>query len=73
MPTLEVKTEVTGAVWKILAKVGDQVSEGDELVILESMKMEIPVLSPEDGTVKEILVEENDVSNEGEAVVILEV
>lgn len=73
MSALEVKADVTGSVWKIMVRVGDQVSEDDELVILESMKMEIPLLAPEGGTVKEILVKENDVSNEGDTVVVLEV
>ncbi len=73
MAAVEVKADVTGSVWKIMTKVGEQVSEGDELVILESMKMEIPLMAPEAGTVKEILVKENDISNEGETVVILEV
>ncbi|MFH1934283.1 MAG: biotin/lipoyl-binding carrier protein [Pseudomonadota bacterium] len=70
---VEVKADVTGAVWKILVKVGDHVSEGDDLAILESMKMEIPVMAPSDGTVKEILAKEGDVRNEGETVIFLEV
>lgn len=73
MSIKEVKADVTGAVWKILTEVGKKVSEGDELAILESMKMEIPILAPSDGTVKEILATEGDVRNEGETVVILEV
>ena len=73
MPIEELATEVTGSVWKILVKEGDQVSEGDELVIIESMKMEIPVLAPADGTVKEILAKEGDVLDEGATVVLLEV
>ena len=73
MPIEELATEVTGSVWKILVKEGDQVSEGDELVIIESMKMEIPVLAPADGTVREILAKEGDVLDEGATVVLLEV
>ena len=73
MPIEELATEVTGSVWKILVKEGDQVSEGDELVIIESMKMEIPVLAPADGTVREILAKEGDVLYEGATVVLLEV
>ncbi len=73
MPIEELATEVTGSVWKILIQIGDQVSEGDELVIIESMKMEIPVLAPADGSVKEILAKEGDVLDEGATVVLLEV
>jgi acetyl-CoA carboxylase biotin carboxyl carrier protein len=73
MPIEEVITEVAGAVWKILANEGDHVNEGDVLVILESMKMEIPVLAPVDGTVKEILVKVDDVCNEDETLATIEV
>jgi len=73
MTIVEVKAEVAGAVWKILVKVGDEVKEGDVLIILESMKMEIPVLATEDGTVKEILVKVEDVCNENETVAKIEV
>lgn len=73
MSIFEVTTEVTGAVWKIVVEAGALVSEGDELVIFESMKMEVPVFAPSDGTVKEIRVKEGDVCNEGETVVILDV
>ena len=51
MPIEELATEVTGSVWKILGQVGDLVSEGDELIIMESMKMENPILAPVDGTI----------------------
>ena len=60
MPT-EVKAELVGNVWKVEAKPGDTVEEDDILVILESMKMEIPVVAPVAGTVKEIRVKEQDV------------
>ena len=72
MATVEVKTEITGNVWKVLTSEGSTVAEGDVLVILESMKMEIPVLSPEDGVVKSVKVEEGGVIAEGETVVIIE-
>ena len=72
MPIEELETEVTGSVWKILVQEGDQVSEGDELIIMESMKMEIPILAPADGTVKEILTKEADVLDEGAIVLRLE-
>ncbi|MBP8296202.1 MAG: acetyl-CoA carboxylase biotin carboxyl carrier protein subunit, partial [Burkholderiales bacterium] len=60
MAATEVKSEITGTVWKILSKPGDAVSEDDVLMILESMKMEIPVTAPEDGIVKEVRVAEGD-------------
>ena len=68
----EIQSEVTGTVWKIEVKVGDEVSDGDTLMILESMKMEIPVISTEDGKVAEILVKEEDPVAEGQAVVVIE-
>ncbi|MDH3701027.1 MAG: biotin/lipoyl-binding carrier protein [Alphaproteobacteria bacterium] len=69
----EIQSEVTGTVWKIESKVGDKVSDGDTLMILESMKMEIPVISTEDGTITEILVKEEDPVAEGQAVVVIDV
>ena len=73
MPIKEVKCDITGTVWKILAKPGDEVAEDDILMILESMKMEIPVTAPEDGVVKEILVAEGDPIAEGQVAVRLEI
>ena len=72
MAQVEVKSDVTGTVWKIETKVGDKVSEDGDLMILESMKMEIPVAAPEDGTVAEILVAEEESVAEGQVVAILE-
>ncbi len=69
---LEVQTQMTGSVWKIVVEVGQQVEEDQELIILESMKMEIPIVAPEDGVVKQILVKENDFVSEGDVVIILE-
>lgn len=57
MPT-EVKSPITANIWKVLAKVGDSVTAGQTLTILESMKMEIPVESPVAGTVKEVRIQE---------------
>ena len=68
----EVKAELVGSVWKITAKPGDQVAEDDTLLILESMKMEIPVLAPRAGIVKEVLVKATDVVKEGQVLVVLE-
>lgn len=69
---IEVPAHITGTVWKIETKVGDTVSEGDILVILESMKMEMPVEAPEDGVVKEIRCEESQAVDEGDVLVVLE-
>lgn len=71
MPT-EVEAQITGNVWKIQVAVGDAVGEGDELVILESMKMEIPVESPASGTVSEIRVSEGDGVEEGAVLLVLD-
>ena len=60
----EVESEVTGTVWKIETKVGDKVAEGDVLMIIESMKMEIPVLATEAGTIAEFQVEEAEPADE---------
>jgi acetyl-CoA carboxylase biotin carboxyl carrier protein len=68
----EVEAHITGTVWKIEVEVGDSVSEGDTVVILESMKMEMPVEAEDDGTVKEILIEEGQAVNEGDALVVLD-
>jgi acetyl-CoA carboxylase biotin carboxyl carrier protein len=67
-----VKSEMTGKVWKIVANVGTKVSEGDEIMILESMKMEIPVMATADGTVKELLVGEGDEVVEDQDIAVLE-
>jgi acetyl-CoA carboxylase biotin carboxyl carrier protein len=72
MALVEVKTEITGNVWKIVAKVGDQLEEDAPILILESMKMEIPVSAPEAGRVQAILVEEGQVVSEGSVVARLE-
>ena len=68
----EIQSEVTGTVWKIECKVGDAVADGDTLMVLESMKMEIPVISTEDGKVAEILVKEEEPVAEGQAVVVID-
>lgn len=68
----EVKTEITANVWQLRVEVGQVVVEGDELVILESMKMEIPVEAPCGGTVTEIHVAPDDQVVEGEVVAVIE-
>jgi acetyl-CoA carboxylase biotin carboxyl carrier protein len=64
---------MTGKVWKIVAKVGDKVADGDEIMILESMKMEIPVMVSADGTIKEFLVGEGDEVTEDQEIAVLEI
>ena len=68
----EVQAEMVANVWKVVVSEGDAVSEGDPLVILESMKMEIPVESPVTGTVKELRVEEGGVVQEGDVIAVVE-
>jgi len=67
----EVKAHITGTVWKIETQVGAQVKEGDVLVILESMKMEMPIEAPADGKVTEIRVKEAQPVSEGDVVVVI--
>ena len=67
-----VEAHITGTVWKIEVTVGDQVEEGDTVVILESMKMEMPVEAEDEGTVSEIACEEGQAVSEGDALVVLE-
>jgi acetyl-CoA carboxylase biotin carboxyl carrier protein len=68
----DVEAHITGTVWKVECKVGDSVAEGDTLVILESMKMEMPVEAEDDGTVSEIRCEEGQSVSEGDTLVVLE-
>jgi acetyl-CoA carboxylase biotin carboxyl carrier protein len=67
-----VEAHITGTVWKIEVKVGDEVSEGDTVAILESMKMEMPVEAEDDGKVTEIKCEEGQSVSEGDVLVVLE-
>ena len=64
----EVRAEMVANVWKVVAKEGDQVDDGDTLVILESMKMEIPVLAESSGVVTTMHVAEGDVVQEGDPI-----
>ncbi len=68
----DVEAHITGTVWKIECAVGDEIAEGDTVVILESMKMEMPVEAEEDGTVKEIRCAEGQAVSEGDVLVVLE-
>lgn len=68
----DIQAHITGTVWKIEVENGTSVSDGDTVVILESMKMEVPVEAEDSGTVKEIKVEEGQAVSEGETLVVLE-
>jgi acetyl-CoA carboxylase biotin carboxyl carrier protein len=72
MARIEVKSEITGTVWQVNSRPGDKVESGDVLMIVESMKMEIPVITEDGGGVKEILVQPKDPVAEGQVVAILE-
>jgi len=67
-----VEAHITGTVWRIEVEVGDSVEEGDTVVILESMKMEMPVEAEDDGVVREIRCEEGQTVSEGDTLVVLE-
>ena len=68
----EVRAEMVANVWKIVVAEGDSISDGDTLVILESMKMEIPVLAESDGKVLALHVAEGDVVQEGDVIAVIE-
>jgi biotin carboxyl carrier protein len=67
----KVRCEVSGSVWKIKVTVGQQVQEGDTLLVVESMKMEIPVTAESAGTVTEILVAEGEVVVDDQVIIVL--
>ena len=69
---IRIETEVAGKVWKIESAVGQSVAADDTLILIESMKMEIPLAAPRAGTIVEILVAEGDVVVEGQVVVLLD-
>ncbi|TMN23673.1 acetyl-CoA carboxylase biotin carboxyl carrier protein subunit [Lentibacillus cibarius] len=68
----EVKASMAGSVWKIEVSKGETVEEDQDIVILESMKMEIPIPAESDGTVQELKVAEGDFVNEGDVIAIIE-
>lgn len=68
---MDVCAHITGNVWRVLVTTGDRVEEGDEVAILESMKMEMPVESELRGVVAAVLVAEGDAVDEGQAIVVL--
>lgn len=73
MAKVDVHSEMTGIVWKVLVELGQSVAEEEPVVLIEAMKMEIPVFAPEAGTVAEILVAEGDMVEDGGLVMRLEV
>ena len=68
----EVRAEMVANVWKVVAAEGDQVDDGDTLVILESMKMEIPVVAEGPGTITRMHVAEGDVVQEGDLIAVID-
>jgi acetyl-CoA carboxylase biotin carboxyl carrier protein len=68
----EIRAEMVANVWKVVKTTGETVEEGDTLVILESMKMEIPVLAETAGVLKELVVGEGDVVQEGDLIAVIE-
>ncbi|MCW2900581.1 MAG: acetyl-CoA carboxylase biotin carboxyl carrier protein subunit [Streptosporangiaceae bacterium] len=68
----EVRAEMVANVWKVVVSEGDDIAEGDTVVILESMKMEIPVLAEDDGVVATLKVTEGDVVQEGDLLAVIE-
>ena len=72
MARLELETPVTGVVWKVMTGPGAKVAAGEPVVIMESMKMEIPVEAPADGTITEVLVAEGDPARQDDPVAVLE-
>ncbi len=72
MAASEVKADITGLVIRIEAKLGDTLAQDDAIVILESMKMEIPVPAPRGGILLEVLVAEGDTVSEGDVVAVID-
>lgn len=68
---MEIKAPMGGKVIKLLVKVGDKIAEDDEVAVLEAMKMELPILSEDDGTVAEVKVEEGQTVEEGLIICVL--
>jgi len=68
----EIKAHITGVVFQITTRPGDRVQAGDPVIVLESMKMEIPVEAPRAGSVKEIRVKEGQTVQEGQTIAVLE-
>jgi len=73
MPSLNITSEIAGQVWKIQAAVGQSVAKGESVMIMEAMKMEIPIEAPRAGVIMEISVLEGETIKEGQIVARLEV
>jgi biotin carboxyl carrier protein len=71
MPEIKIVTEIAGRICSTPVQVGGTVADGDEIVVVEAMKMEIPVLSPASGEITSILVKIDDVVAEGQAIAIV--
>jgi len=72
MSRVDIESPVTGVVWKVVVGVGDTVSSGDQVMVVESMKMEIPVEAPVDGTITELSVTEGDQVSQDSPVAVIE-
>ena len=72
MADVKIRADVSGSIWKVQTQVGAQVAEGDELFIIESMKMEIPAAATSAGTVKSVAVKDGEQIEEGQVLAILE-
>jgi acetyl-CoA carboxylase biotin carboxyl carrier protein len=72
MAKIDINSEMTGSVWKILVQAGQEIAEGDTVILIEAMKMEIPVVALDSGRVSEILVKEGDMVTDGDVVMRLE-
>lgn len=73
MPKVELLADVTGSVWKVLKEVGQTVQADEPILLIESMKMEIPLVSEKPGKIVSISVSEGDAVNEGQAIVEIDV
>ncbi len=73
MAQSNLRSEVTGSVWKLLKQPGDSISIGDEIMLIESMKMEIPVIAEEAGTLAKLMVGETDAVQEGQIVATMNI
>jgi acetyl-CoA carboxylase biotin carboxyl carrier protein len=71
MAAIQVKAEVAGSVWQITTTVGQRIEAGDTLMIIESMKMEIPVIAEQGGTIDRFMVDEKAAISEGQVLVVL--
>ena len=72
MPTIKIKSDLSGVVSQVVVQVGSQVAEDDTLILLESMKMEIPVVAPRAGRITQISAAAGETVNEGDLLMVLE-